>query len=155
VVDALADLPDLRLVVAGNGPMLAELEARATANVEFVVDPSAETLRTLYRRAVLVVHAGYEDFGITMAEAQACGTPVVAARGGGALDIVAEGETGSFFDEQTASSVREAIAAAADEEWDAAAIAASAARFSEQEFRAAMSGIVSRVVLETAAGKVV
>lgn len=40
---------------------------------------------------------GEEDFGLTALEAQALGKPVIAYRGGGALETVIEGETGIFF----------------------------------------------------------
>ena len=40
-----------------------------------------------------------EDFGIVMVEALAAGTPVVALNAGGALDIVADGETGILFED--------------------------------------------------------
>ena len=44
-----------------------------------------------------------------LAEAQAAGCPVIAFRGGGALEIVLEGVTGFFFDEQSSSSIADAI----------------------------------------------
>ena len=40
------------------------------------------------------IHVGEEDFGITMVEAMATGTPVVAADRGGARDIVRPGRDG-------------------------------------------------------------
>lgn len=53
---------------------------------------SAETLAEYYTEADLFIHAGnFETFGITSLEAQACGTRVIAVRGGG-LDDSVEGE---------------------------------------------------------------
>ena len=52
--------------------------------------------------------AGIEDFGIVMAEAQACGTPLVAFAQGGAAEIVRD-DTGVLFGEQTAEAVVEAV----------------------------------------------
>jgi glycosyltransferase involved in cell wall biosynthesis len=52
---------------------------------------------------------GIEDFGIIPVEAQAAGCPVIAYRGGGAIETVKEGVTGIFFDEQTPESLIEAI----------------------------------------------
>jgi glycosyltransferase involved in cell wall biosynthesis len=48
---------------------------------------------------------GIEDFGIIPVEAQAAGCPVIAYRGGGAIETVKEGVTGIFFDEQTPESL--------------------------------------------------
>jgi hypothetical protein len=42
-----------------------------------------------------------EDFGLAPVQAMAAGRPVIAYAGGGALDSVVEGVTGTFFHEQT------------------------------------------------------
>jgi glycosyltransferase involved in cell wall biosynthesis len=146
VVDAFAGLPQLNLVVAGSGPMLQELQRRATPNVRFVDAPDDSELRALYRAARGVVHAGEEDFGISMAEAQACGTPLLALRRGGALDIVLHGETGLFFDTTTPEAVQAAVRASAGVDWDVASIAASAQRFSSQRFNEEIRAVVSDLV---------
>jgi glycosyltransferase involved in cell wall biosynthesis len=39
-------------------------------------------------QAKAFVYAAYEDFGIALVEAQACGTPVIAYGAGGALETV-------------------------------------------------------------------
>lgn len=87
----------VRLVVAGSGPELPRLRRSAGPEVEFVCEPSNEVLRDLYRRARALVFPGVEDFGMVLVEAQACGTPVIAYRHGGALEAVLEGETGSLY----------------------------------------------------------
>jgi glycosyltransferase involved in cell wall biosynthesis len=59
------------------------------------------------------VFAAEEDFGISVVEAQACGTPVIAYGKGGALETVRDlsdpQPTGLFFDEQTAESIIAAV----------------------------------------------
>jgi len=63
--------------------------------VNFVGPASRETLREQYRNADVSINPSLsESFGITVAEAMACGTPVVATRVGGMVDIVRDGETG-------------------------------------------------------------
>ncbi len=58
---------------------------------------SSEALTAYYSAADLYVHAGtYETFGITSLEAQACGTRVLAVRGGG-LDESVMGEPNSVM----------------------------------------------------------
>lgn len=91
---ALAGFP---LRVAGSGPELNRLKRIATSNIEFIDNPPAEDLRNLYRGARALLFPGIEDFGMTMIEAQACGTPVIAYAKGGALEAVTQ-ETGLLYE---------------------------------------------------------
>lgn len=50
-----------------------------------------------------------EDFGITKVEALAVGTPVIALKAGGAIDVVKDGINGVLFDESTVESFKHAI----------------------------------------------
>jgi glycosyltransferase involved in cell wall biosynthesis len=87
------------LVIAGSGPELGRLRRMAGDHVTFVESPSRERLRDLYRRCRALLNPGVEDFGMTMAEAQACGTPVIAAGEGGAREIVVDGRTGILYED--------------------------------------------------------
>lgn len=144
-VDAFGDLP-YRLLVIGDGGMRRELEARATANVSFLGEVSERELRSLYRTARALVHIGEEDFGIAMAEAQACGTPVVALAEGGARDIVEHDRTGWLVPEQRVELVRAAVRRAATLELDREVIRASALRFAPTHFRLRISEAVAEMV---------
>ncbi|MGZ4356984.1 MAG: glycosyltransferase, partial [Gaiellaceae bacterium] len=145
VIDAFGDLP-YRLVVVGDGGMRRELEARATANVFFLGEVSERELRSLYRTARALVHVGEEDFGIAMAEAQACGTPVVALARGGARDIVEHERTGWLVPEQRVELVRAAVRRAATFELDRDVVRASALRFAPAHFRLRISEAVADMV---------
>lgn len=79
--------------------------------VEFLGHVEQSQLRTLYRRAELLVFPHVEDFGIAAAEAQACGCPVVTRRQSGAAEIVLEGRTGAFMDEATPDAIIQAVKA--------------------------------------------
>lgn len=123
-----------KLVVVGDGPDRKRLESLAGENVEFLGRAPDDTVTELMATCRGFVFPGCEDFGITPVEAQACGKPIVAYRGGGALETVVEGETGVFFDEPTADS----LAGALDEfdwiDWDVATIRRNAERFSTEAF---------------------
>jgi glycosyltransferase involved in cell wall biosynthesis len=85
----------VQVVVAGEGPGRALLEARAPANVSFVGELHEEELATLYASADLFCFPSTTDtFGQVILEAAAAGLPVVAAAAGGALELVVHGETG-------------------------------------------------------------
>jgi glycosyltransferase involved in cell wall biosynthesis len=142
VVAAFEGLP-YELVVVGGGAALPELRRRAPANVRFVERVTDEELRDLYRRSRALVYPVDEDFGIVMAEAQACGTPVIGLARGGARDIVAPGETGWLVERQDVEELRAAIRRAAEDELDPSVIRASAERFAVERFQATMREIVA------------
>jgi glycosyltransferase involved in cell wall biosynthesis len=91
-----------RLVIAGTGPGLDTLREMANSNIEFHGWVTDDELRRLYQSARALVFPGREDFGMIPVEAQACGCPVIAYRGGGSLETVQDGLSGIFFAEQTA-----------------------------------------------------
>ena len=145
VVDAFRGL-DARLRVVGDGQLRERLERDAPSNVEFLGEQGEDELRDLYRRARAFVYPADEDFGIVMAEVQACGTPVIGLRRGGAVDIVQDGMTGWLLDEQDAGELRRAVERAAVEELDSAAIRRNAERFSPGRFREQMRRLVGEAV---------
>lgn len=100
-----------RLTIVGTGPEEKRLRRIARSNIEFVGWASADSLREYYRTCAALIFPGVEDFGIVPLEAQACGTPVIAYRAGGAAETVIEGETGVFFDEQTSGALGAAVEA--------------------------------------------
>ena len=68
------------------------------------------SLRLLYAAAdVMVVPSRQESFGQTASEAHACGTPVVAFRTGGLVDIVTDGVTGALAEPFDSVSLSAAI----------------------------------------------
>jgi glycosyltransferase involved in cell wall biosynthesis len=140
VVEAFRDLP-YRLDVVGEGHLLERLRSRATPNITFRGEVRTDELRDLYRRACALVYPADEDFGLVMAEAQSCGTPVIGSPRGGALDIVIDGATGLLVAPRT-DALQTAISALVRQAWDRPAIAAGAARFSAERFRAQMREIV-------------
>ncbi|MCW2922230.1 MAG: glycosyl transferase group 1 [Thermoleophilia bacterium] len=79
-----------RLVVAGDGPLRASLEAAAPDNVTFVGQRSRDEIDGLMRtaRALVVPSTWYEGFPMVVLEAFAAGTPVIASDLGALAEIV-------------------------------------------------------------------
>ena len=124
------------LKIVGVGPELARLKKIAGPNIEFLsFVPSDDELRKLYNGAQAFIFASAEDFGLVMAEAQACGTPVIALAAGGALEIVKEGETGIFFHEPTKESLVAAVYKFEKLKFDRKKIAQTAQKFSTKNFQ--------------------
>jgi glycosyltransferase involved in cell wall biosynthesis len=93
-------VPDLRLDIAGSGPLRGELEAQVAALgaeswVRFLGQVSSDELVELYRRAWVVSSASLaEGWGLTLTEAAACRTPAVATDIRGHRSSVVDGVTG-------------------------------------------------------------
>jgi glycosyltransferase involved in cell wall biosynthesis len=133
-----------RLKIAGDGPEFAALKRIATPNIEFCGRVSDEDLRELYARSRAFIMPGEEDFGITAVEALASGKPVIALARGGALETV-PCSGGVLYRDATDDGLRDAIM-----QWDsrernlnAESLQTWAARFSEAEFAAKVSPILS------------
>ncbi|MEA2686411.1 MAG: hypothetical protein QOE93_1606 [Actinomycetota bacterium] len=81
-----------RLLIAGKGPLTADLRAHSTslgidASVDFLgLRRDADVL--LDRAGILLATAPAEPFGLSVVEAMAAGVPVVAAAGGAHLETV-------------------------------------------------------------------
>jgi len=89
--------PDVRLVVAGDGPARRELERTAPAGTVFTGELVGDDLAALYASAdVFCFPSTTDTFGQVLLEAGASGLPAVAAATGGALELVAHGRTGSL-----------------------------------------------------------
>lgn len=139
------------LVIAGAGPqetVLRELAGRSKASVEFVIHPSDEVLRKLYREAEALIFPAEEDFGIVAVEAQACGTPVLALGKGGSLDTVVDGETGVLVPEQTEEEMTAGLETLLGSRPAASRCRHNAERFSAQRFSEELIDWVSRCVAD-------
>ena len=123
-----------RLFIIGDGVEYERLKSMAKPNVTLLGKVTEEELVNYMNNCKGLVFPGKEDFGITMAEAHAAGKPVIAFRGGGALDIIVEDETGVMFDEQNVQSLNDAIKRAESVKWDHKFISWHAKKFDKQMF---------------------
>ncbi|MBI2591428.1 MAG: glycosyltransferase [Candidatus Brennerbacteria bacterium] len=134
----------LPLKIIGAGPEFFNLQKMVKSPfIEFIsfVD-SATRLRDLYSNASALIFPQIEDFGLVAAEAQACGLPVIAYRGGGAKEIIQEGKTGIFFDRQTPEAIIESVLKFSKIRFRRASISKTAQRFSKENFKAKFKEIL-------------
>lgn len=114
----LDDLPNVKLLIVGDGPDLPML--RDLANREGIADRvlfagyQFEVGHFYAMMDVFALSSAWEAFGLVNAEAMRCGLPVVATRVGGIIDVVVEGETGLLVPphdiEAMASALRQMLA---------------------------------------------
>lgn len=128
------NLLNRKLWVIGDGPDRQRLERLAGPTVTFLgrQPDSVVTERLSACRALLF--PGEEDFGLVPLEANASGRPVVAWRGGGAIETVIENETGVFFDEPTPESLAAAIMRLERGEWSPDRLRSHAAAYDRPVF---------------------
>lgn len=123
------------LKIVGEGRERKQLVKLAGKTVEFLGWVDDSDLRDLYIGARALLLPQVEDFGIVAVEAMACGTPVIAQKTGGMLDIVADGENGVFFDSETVESLIGGIRRFENASFDPTIIRESAERFSKERFQ--------------------
>jgi glycosyltransferase involved in cell wall biosynthesis len=137
--EAFARMPGERLAIVGMAP-----DAALPPNVRALGVVDDDVVRWLYANARALVSVSREDFGLTPIEANAFGTPALVLRAGGFLDTTLPGESGEFIADESAAAVVDAVGAF-DREWDRAAVAATAERFSARAFGTRMRDIVASV----------
>ena len=123
------------LVIIGDGRDRRALERMAGPNVRFLGHLSDAERRRHLARCRAFIFPGEEDFGIAPLEAQAAGRPVIAYAGGGALETVIQGVTGTFFHEPTPEALAEAVRTFDPMSCDARAIRRHAEWFDVERFK--------------------
>ena len=109
IVKAFNKMPEKNLVVAGIGPDYELVKNLAQKNITILGFVSDEEMIKYLQKAKAFVFAAEEDFGIIPVEAQSCGTPVIGYGKGGLLETVKHDVTGVHFNEQTETSLIEAV----------------------------------------------
>jgi glycosyltransferase involved in cell wall biosynthesis len=145
VVEAFRHLPH-RLVVAGDGPAMSSLRAQAPPNVTFVGQLDDVDLVPLMQGCIAAIVPSRDDFGLVPVEVMACGRPVLAYAGGGALETIVPGVTGELFDAQTTEAILQAVRSFDASRYSGAACRAHALQWDSQIFRARLRATVEGVV---------
>lgn len=118
LIRATAALPDARLIVAGDGPLLAELQATAAGSgaaerITLAGRVPHEQVAVLLRAAdYTVLYSGYEGLSHTLLESLHAGTPVIASDKGGNPEVVLPGVNGLLVPYPDEGALVEALRAA-------------------------------------------
>jgi glycosyltransferase involved in cell wall biosynthesis len=121
LADARRERPQLRLLVAGRGPLGAELEREAErlapGGITFVgfVDDVRAFMNACDVIAFPTEPTLGEGFGLAALEAMASGRPVVATKVASLPEVVASGETGVLVDPGSADELAAALATLAED----------------------------------------
>jgi len=115
VIQALRRLPDMDVIIIGEGPEWAALGALAQGSgvgdrVRFAGALAQQELRNYYGAAdALVLASSREGWANVLLESMACGTPVVASNVGGTAEVVAAPEAGVLMAERTPEALADAV----------------------------------------------
>lgn len=111
LIKAISEFPQLKLKVAGTGPILDQLQSIAGNNVEFLGFITGEKLfDNLQKASFVIVPSEWEENNpLTIIESYSYGKPVLGANIGGIPEIITEGETGFTFESNNVESLTSAI----------------------------------------------
>lgn len=108
IVKAFSKFPHIKLIVAGDGPNRKKMNKIASPNAQILGYIPTDDLRKKIKNAKAFIANANEDFGITVVEAQSCGTPIIVPYMGGYKETVNEC-VGQFFEKQTVKDIENAI----------------------------------------------
>jgi glycosyltransferase involved in cell wall biosynthesis len=115
IIAAMPDLPDVKLLIAGDGPNRAMLEGLADRigvrdRVEFLGSVPQAQLPAYYNAAdAMILASEREGWANVLLESMACGTPVIASRVWGTPEVVGAPEAGLLLPERTPAAIAAAV----------------------------------------------
>jgi glycosyltransferase involved in cell wall biosynthesis len=134
----------LPLHIVGTGPALKGWMLKAGPTIKFLGRLSDKEVAKQMAQCQALIFPQEEDAGIVPLEAMACGRPVIAYRGGGAMETIIPNVTGVFFNHQSAPSLIDAIKAFADIKWKPKLIREHALKFDNKVFQKEIKNFVQK-----------
>lgn len=115
VIEAMSELPEYELLIAGDGEEMPRLKKLAndlnvSDRVTFLGAVPHNQLATIYSAAdILVLASSREGWANVLLEAMACGTPVIATNVWGTVEVVAAPAAGMLIEERSAQAIVNAV----------------------------------------------
>ena len=142
-----------RLLIIGDGPDRQRLEKLGGPKTEFLGRQTDSQVNRYASRCRALLFPGEEDFGMVPLEVNAAGRPVIAFRGGGAMETVVEGVTGVFFNQPTSLALVEAIEDFESRTWNQQIMRRHAERFDRSVFAFRVLQFLGSVAPSSCAGE--
>lgn len=134
------------LKIIGSGSSELYLKSISGSTIEFLGNLTDTDLVRYYKNCQALIFPGIEDFGLTVLEAQSFGKPVIALKGGGAIETVIEGKTGIFFYPQTTYALIEAFKKFNEMTFNEADCIKQAEKFSKERFKKQFMNEIQKLV---------
>lgn len=116
-------------------------------NVKLLGRVSDGQIEDLYARAKgFIALAKDEDFGMTVVESQAAGTPVIAYNGGGFRETVVDGETGILINGTDVETIEKAMKRFEMIKWSREVLVNNSKKFSKEEFVRKINLVIGKMV---------
>lgn len=141
----------IKLKIVGEGAGILSVENKLKkyldGNIEMLGRLNEDELALTYAKAKgFIALARDEDFGMTVVEAQASGTPVIAFKGGGFVETIIENKTGIFVDDTGVVTLKSAFEKFNKTKWDRNVIKQNAKKFAKSRFKKEILQFVRKVV---------
>ena len=146
IVKAFNRMPDKKLIVIGNGEEYEKIKKIAKNNIILLGYQPDEIVKKYLKKAKAFVYAAIEDFGISVVEAQACGTPVIALNKGGTKETVIHNKTGILFDNQFEEDIIKAINKFENSNFNPFLIRSNVERFNKNLFKIRFSVLIKEYI---------
>jgi glycosyltransferase involved in cell wall biosynthesis len=147
----VANVLHISLKIAGKADGFTSVEEKLKAiggaNVEFLGRVSDAKLWKLYAEAKgFIALARDEDFGMSVVEAQAGGTPVIAFNGGGFKESIIDGKTGILINDTSVKALKVAFEKFKKTKWNNNVIQTNAQKFSREKFEKETRKYIQNVI---------
>jgi len=136
---------NMKLVIIGSGPdekRLKNLTKNKMSIITFLSTVRPDQIATYYRHSAAFLAPGEEDFGISIIESLQAGRPAVVYYKSGAAELVKNGETGVYLEQQTVTALEKCITQVNSQVWDEKKIKLSVTGQSTVQFQSQFKKMV-------------